>query len=194
MGREEYRKYSEMFDVERWYAPLSDLTPRTAFVPLSKECARGLVADYKNRWNIGQPPDRDGAPYKEAVADLATQINDVLVRMSSPAFARLSSRSPKDAGLCEQPLPQAIPAMVGAISEAGGLPLAPNELLNAAFKACGKVMQVTSAQEVFSLFRHSERTFTDMSRALDDTETTWNMSVILREWHTMEMKGVILLF
>lgn len=194
MSRQETKRYMEHFDVERWYHSLRDVTPRTIFLPLDRSTAAALVADYREKWNIGPSKARDKrdiAQHQSSLDELRTRIDAAIAGITSevgtPVFARLSSRSPKDAGLCEEH-PRAVEALADAIQRIGALPLSPNDLLRAVMQACGEVMKVRTGADVLELFRHSERVYTDLNRALQDMESEWQMSAILREWHDMDLE------
>jgi hypothetical protein len=85
--------------LERWAPLLSGLTAETAFVELTIENARALVAAYEDaeraEWAV------DGAAEEALCEALGRGIQGAIDRLSSGGrgcFVKTSSRSPKDAG------------------------------------------------------------------------------------------------
>lgn len=186
--------YMSLFDPECWYEDLKDFTFATAFMPVSKAQATALVHHYQqhqlSRTDALTPDD------EAQLAQLEAELAHAMEEMKSSSarrelqgeeeemsfFVRLSSRSPKDAGLNEGH-PRIMEYLTEELDRFGGLAAAdPNQKTVAMQRAAGRILRVTDAKQALWLIVNSERTFTDMVHALGHEDGEWTMKIVLRHW------------
>ena len=178
------KRYMALFDVERWQPALAELTASTTELPISREEAVALMDRYRRHWGVGTPTltiDEQTQTLNPLVARIEQQL------IGRSAFARLSTRSPKDAGQDPNGHPQAVSNCIEELRHVGGADSAPGEWMKAGLRSCGTIMRVSTGEEVVLLLSSSERTYTDLCRTVDDSEVEWSMGIILRDWIDMNI-------
>jgi hypothetical protein len=144
-------RYWQEFNLDRYYSEIEEFTFRTTFIELSLHQAESLSKVLRD------------APLtveeKEYIQSLTTRLNEAITTYGK-AFAKLSSRSPKDA---VDKLPHKIvPILKKELSQH---PQTPAGEFVAFRQALMEGMAVTSAEEVFELFSYSARIVSDIKRA-----------------------------
>lgn len=159
---------------ECWYEDLKDFTFATAFMPVSKAQATALVHHYQHHQlsrTDALTPD-DEAQLVQLEAELAHAMEEMKASSSTRRelqgegqgkeevmgfFVRLSSRSPKDAGLSEGH-PRIMEYLTEELDRFGGLAAAdPNQKTVAMQRAAGRILRVTDAKQALWLLvnRHT---------------------------------------
>eukprot|EP00656_Telonema_subtile_P052458 TRINITY_DN7321_c0_g2_i5.p1 TRINITY_DN7321_c0_g2~~TRINITY_DN7321_c0_g2_i5.p1 ORF type:complete len:400 (+),score=66.76 TRINITY_DN7321_c0_g2_i5:613-1812(+) len=181
------QRYMSLFDLEVWYPALAHLTAHTVMLPIDRTHAEALIDRYRRHWNVGVPELCEQDQH-QTLGSLSLQIDEALALLNQPAaFARLSTRSPKDAGQDPRGHPDAVSACVSELLLVGGQAATPGEQLKAALRSCGVIMKVNSGEDAVALLASSERTYTDLVRAVGDKEAEWAMGVVLRDWNDVDL-------
>eukprot|EP01087_Luapelamoeba_hula_P016383 TRINITY_DN5034_c2_g1_i1.p1 TRINITY_DN5034_c2_g1~~TRINITY_DN5034_c2_g1_i1.p1 ORF type:complete len:344 (+),score=66.96 TRINITY_DN5034_c2_g1_i1:114-1145(+) len=176
-------------NLENWYPDLKDVTFGTVFEDLSQEEARAIVQEYAAR----KKTNNTQTPLPSILTNLAKRIDDAMTPFKAEgAFVRLSTRSPKDAGLAQDETMRLFNAEVAALGPDG---LTDENLrLIALFKASTQCLKVTTGEQALTLILSSERSNEDLLLALEFPKS-WDMKVIIREWVTidpsMEFRGFV---
>jgi len=105
---------------------------------------------------------------------------------------RLSTRSPKDAvdKFPERLAPFLLQELSRLDAASNGNSLTDNEKIVALHRAFSQVLRVESAEEVFKLMAYSERTVSDLIRAVDySSNLPWNLKFIIREFVEIPIEG-----
>ena len=190
MDRLTNKRYMSLFDIEHWYTPLAEagaVTANTLLLPITRTEATAITSRYRRHWNVGTL-DVSLDQQESVLAALANRIDEARAALGCDAmFARLSTRSPKDAGQDPAGHPEAVALCAAEMSKVGGREAAPSEMMKACLRACGAIMCVRNGAEVLSLLTASERTYTDLCRTVEDTDVEWRMGVVLRSWVAMDL-------
>jgi len=180
--------YLMQFDVEKWYTAIQPHTFETHFVPLAIDEARAMAKRYKS----SKVDDR--VQLTEEEANLIEAVNkkisvsiDELKSRNKTCFVRLSSRSPKDAGLDgDAQLKQLLNEEINDFKQKG-VAIDSNVKLQALFNASARLMEVSSAEQAMNLLLSSERIYTDLCHAIDQPEEYWDMKIIIREFVKLDV-------
>ncbi|KAL6058969.1 hypothetical protein QOT17_014497 [Balamuthia mandrillaris] len=184
------------FELDQYYDHIQPHTFDTRFVAFSLEEAKAW-REY-NRGAAELSKEEEGL-----LAGLKARLEEaiqVFVERGNAAFVRLSTRSPKDAVdkdeealrplLVEALLQQQQRSRKASLDE-----LDANDCLIALRKAFFQRMRVTSADQVFQLMMYSNRTVSDMKRAIDHADKIeWNLGLIVREFVAIDIEGELRAF
>eukprot|EP00658_Telonema_sp_P-2_P041533 TRINITY_DN29723_c0_g1_i1.p1 TRINITY_DN29723_c0_g1~~TRINITY_DN29723_c0_g1_i1.p1 ORF type:complete len:388 (+),score=59.72 TRINITY_DN29723_c0_g1_i1:207-1370(+) len=187
MDRVTHQRYMALFDLERWYHALEDLTAQTRIVPICRQEAEALADVYRRRWSVGQPSM--GVEEQDRVLrDLMPRVDEAIGMIETECvFGRLSTRSPKDVGQNAEDHPDAVAICMTELVRVGGAMASPSDQLKAGLRTSGALMRVQNANQTVQLLGASERTYTDLVRALVDEDVEWSMAIILREWQDLDL-------
>jgi len=112
---------------------------------------------------------------------------DLLKRFNKSAFVRLSTRSPKDAGICgNSALKQQLSDEINVFKR-NGYPVNPNVKLQALFNVSARVLEVATPDQALHLLLSSERIYGDLQHALERDLSLWDMNVIIREFVKLDV-------
>ncbi|KAL6063817.1 hypothetical protein QOT17_011313 [Balamuthia mandrillaris] len=184
------------FELDQYYDHIQPHTFETRFVAFSLEEAKAW-REY-NRGAAELSKEEEGL-----LAGLKARLEEAIqlfVERGNAAFVRLSTRSPKDAVdkdeealrplLVEALLQQQQSCRKASLDE-----LDANDCLIALRKAFFQRMRVTSADQVFQLMMYSNRTVSDMKRAIDHADKIeWNLGLIVREFVAIDIEGELRAF
>ncbi|KAL6050059.1 Cell division cycle protein 123 [Balamuthia mandrillaris] len=206
------REHINAVNLENWYSQLQQYTFETAFLNLSLEEARSILAVHKcNKSHQPQQQEQDAeaAEQQSVLASLSQRIDEALKPFvveegaGGGAFVRLSSRSPKDATIAGEKTMQLFEEELERMEEReqkeegqSGINVREDEnsRLVALLVASTKVMMVRTGDEALKLFITSERSYEDLVLALEFPEK-WDMKVIIRKWvdihPSMEFRGFV---
>ncbi len=158
------RQENLAFDIDTYYPLVSDLTPRSRFVPLSREEAAAVVAHYRN-WQRLKRCDEFSNDHLRVLFQLERRIEAALPP-GEVCFARLCGRSPKDA------------VVRGTRDEFDALALASSPY-SALCEMQRRTMRCEGPRDVMALLLSSERVFADLMDFIQYGEPE---QIVLREW------------
>lgn len=189
--------YMMEFDVERWYPLIQKYTFETHFAPITPSQAEAMTKYYKANHvhkTFELPKFMMDQLDKEVKPKLKTLMGSFKNAVSY--FVRISSRSPKDAGLdgANSELKHLVEEEIVSFKQAG-FSIDTNMKLQALFNAVARFMQVETPEDAMGLLLDSERIYTDLLRALEQDHSLWNMNLIVREYMafdvSMEFRGFV---
>jgi len=186
------KRYSSLFDVEKWYTYLEAETFPTIFFPLEPEEISAILHTYTlhNKKDLSSSEEEQIKGAKKVISHLEDKLDRELPRnvsLRGGAFVRLSTRSPKDAVLM-------LPALKNELqNELRDIPPGDENADSIAwYCAVIKAMRVKTGKEILDLLLNSSRVHHDLSRWVAATQETpenvFPMNIILREWKFIHPK------
>eukprot|EP01124_Arcella_intermedia_P035606 TRINITY_DN9120_c0_g1_i1.p1 TRINITY_DN9120_c0_g1~~TRINITY_DN9120_c0_g1_i1.p1 ORF type:complete len:347 (-),score=110.14 TRINITY_DN9120_c0_g1_i1:18-1058(-) len=184
--------YKNLYTLEKWYTDTTKhLTSRTLFLDLGVKEARALVNLYEKENNKSQNySDED-----QLALDQYKQFLDAKMREEfgdKGAFAKLSSRSPKDVLMESDKIATIFKTNLKSITNIEDS----NEQLIIYINSLIQSGCFQSGEEIISIFSKSERIYVDLTRWLQFSEDLGPMYVTLREFNQqlrahMEFRGFV---
>jgi len=168
-------------DIPRWYNGIREHTFGTKIIDLSKKEGQALAHAYEIfRHQLGLRQDKEE---KEIIQKLEARLDKIIeTEYNRKCFAKLSSRSPKDAIFELERFKQLNEADIQKYKEVHGCEEVPNLISQGiSQKNAALAMVVTSGKDVLELFMTSVRCYQDIKSCLD-LSPHFFVSIILREW------------
>jgi hypothetical protein len=158
-------------DLEYWYPFLEQFTFKTTTVPLTVEEAKIMVDAYKaNR-----------SSNVAGLEELEKRISHVFKTMPGGAFAKLSSRSPKDSTACERKALDAACSEILGLKQRG-VAVSVNDIYCAVVKSSISCLKCNSASDALEAFLTSDRVCSDdLPLALSFASKSWTQNIVLRK-------------
>lgn len=180
---EKYQDYVLDFNIERWIDPLENLTFKTEFVPLTKDDARVLVAEYNRR--TGKSDSNNGSKAQE-LEILRRRLEKAMQSVGNGrgTFVKTSCRSAKDFAheRLEVIYNEKLAGINTTCREADE-----NSKLLALSLASMELLRMCSAEATLDAFCSSERVWHDMQLALNPAHLhRWHEHFAVRQWVDLE--------
>jgi D123 len=192
---------SKDFHVEHWYEPLKEHTFKTTWFDLTREQAHALIHYRHRALKPKSVRTRIEASARQLVEQLDSSMaelfnnnikdnNETFAFTSSSSsclfFARLSSRSAKDAVMHSEQIKECFRAERAA-SNLNGLDDDVADML-AFVRACGMALAVKNGDDVLQLFAASQRISDDLSTALELDASSFSVKMIVRAFVPLQFE------
>jgi len=185
--------YKNLYSLEKWYHYLKDYTFHTVFVTLSKREVEAFVHFYEeNVKHKNVITSEDHVILDELTQRLEQTIQtEFLEKGNYGAFAKLSTRSPKDVLMESEKLLTILKKNIKSV------PLHDfNGELIAYINSLIEAGNFTSGKEIVEVFSKSERIYVDLTRWLMFPQELGDMFITLREFRSdlrahMEFRGFV---
>lgn len=178
-------------DIEAWYTELEEHTFPTAFVGITEDDARALIAAYNHRARGAEGPlPAESQTVLEALEARLALALDAFGPSAEGVFAKLSSRSPKDSTMCHERGIQIVCDKLTALRSAsatadGRVDTDENAVIAAVTAATIECLKLHGAADVIACFLTSDRVCTDDLPLALSFPDKWSQHIVLRQWVTI---------
>lgn len=163
-------------DVDFWYEAIKDFTYESAFVPVSIDEAKALLAHHKQR----QSGEEVSEAQQQTLAELTARVETALKPfLPDGVFVKMGSRSPKDA---TNRFEAAKKVLHQLIEGKDTNTMTPDELVNVVFQAHISSFRLFTVTEVIETLLHSNRVMTDEIPLALEYPQNWKQQIVLRRW------------
>jgi len=168
-------------DLDSWYDSVKDFTYRTEFVPITVKEAQAMVQAAKSK--EGEIPVETKEILDALEIRIAKAIEDVCKSSSvHEVFAKLSSRSPKDATNRKAKKKEILLSLLNEQLERKKT-LSKNDIMDCIFQAHISSLKLSNAHEVLETLLSSDRVMNDeIPLALEHSKRIWNKHIVIRQW------------
>ena len=174
-------------DMDSWYPSLSDVTYPTLYIPLSVREAECMIDAHRS---IQQGTERSES-VNEVLSELIEKVDEKIVELNAlgdkgdvGVFAKLASRSPKDATNRFDVKCRLIKDYLDKAKDKSGKDqLSKNEIVKWIYQAHISSFRLYSGAEVIETLLHSYRVVMDeLVLVLEHKEKVWKEQIFLRQW------------
>jgi len=175
-------------DMDVWYDSIKEHTFESVFLPISTADAELMMLIHsKNKKGEKLDPQT-----QELYNNLKARVEEGLVALStdgSGVFAKLSSRSPKDATNRLEAKRAILSSILAKKRSIEGSPLCRNSFTAAIFQAHISSYRLYTAEEVLTTLLSSERVINDeLPLALEHKNRIWKEHIVLRKWYDIPIE------
>lgn len=165
-------------DIEAWYhhPALQQTTFKSEFVDFSVAEARALIAEFKRRRTAG------AGDANSSLTALEHRLDAAIAALGRPVvFAKLSSRSPKDATAAQAKALVLVQERLLAM-RASGQPVTANDVSAAIAAATIESMACQTGRDIVELLVTSERVCEDDLPLALEFAANWSQKIVVREF------------
>lgn len=186
---EKYHNTILDFNIERWVNAISDVTPKTVFVPLALEDLAAFRSAYRKHCGEGEISPEAQQRLATITQELEKAMNAVRLHPSDPVFVKTSSRSAKDSTISL--LRGDYQTFVNHHPDANN-----NDKIRHLLIAGFNALKVGSAAAAVAMLTRSERVDSDFHIATQqECLSRFQQNLVVRRWEnidpTTELRGFV---